>query len=77
MCGIVGAVDWEGAERWRQDVVRARDAMVHRGPDGAGLYLEGPVVLGHRRLSIIDLGGGGQPMANEDGTGVVTFNGEI
>ena len=77
MCGIVGAVDWEGAARWREDVLCAREAMVHRGPDGAGLFLEGPVILGHRRLSIIDLGGGSQPMTNEDGTVVVTFNGEI
>jgi asparagine synthase (glutamine-hydrolysing) len=77
VCGIVGAVDWEGAERWREGVVRARDAMMHRGPDGAGLHVEGPVALGHRRLSIIDLGGGHQPMTNEDGTVVVTFNGEI
>ncbi len=77
MCGIVGLVDWEGAAPWRHDVIRAREAMVHRGPDGSGLHLEGPIALGHRRLSIIDLGGGAQPMANEDGTVVVTFNGEI
>ena len=52
-------------------------ALQHRGPDGDGLYLNGQVGLGHRRLSIIDIGGGAQPIANEDGTIQVTFNGEI
>jgi asparagine synthase (glutamine-hydrolysing) len=51
--------------------------MVHRGPDGSGMFLDGPVGLGHRRLSIIDLAGGHQPLGNEDGTITVTFNGEI
>jgi asparagine synthase (glutamine-hydrolysing) len=52
-------------------------SLAHRGPDGDGLYLDGPVGLGHRRLSIIDLAGGAQPMANEDGTVWVTYNGEL
>jgi asparagine synthase (glutamine-hydrolysing) len=51
--------------------------LAHRGPDGEGFYLDGPVGLGHRRLSIIDLEGGAQPMANEDGSVWVTYNGEI
>ncbi len=54
-----------------------RDVMVHRGPDGHGILTDGPVGLGHRRLSIIDLEGGHQPLGNEDGTVNVVFNGEI
>jgi asparagine synthase (glutamine-hydrolysing) len=53
------------------------ETLEHRGPDGAGLHLDGPAGLGHRRLSIIDLAGGAQPMANEDGTVWVTYNGEL
>ncbi len=53
------------------------DRIAHRGPDGQGQFLEGPVALGQRRLSIIDLEGGKQPMYNEDGSLVVVFNGEI
>jgi asparagine synthase (glutamine-hydrolysing) len=52
-------------------------AMIHRGPDGSGQFLSDEVGLGHRRLSIIDLGGGGQPITNEDETIQVVFNGEI
>jgi len=51
--------------------------MVHRGPDGEGKYIEGPVGLGHRRLSIIDVEGGAQPIGNEDGRIQIVFNGEI
>jgi asparagine synthase (glutamine-hydrolysing) len=54
-----------------------RDVLTHRGPDDAGLYLREGVGLGHRRLSIVDLGGGHQPMTNEDNTVWVAFNGEI
>ena len=53
------------------------DRMSHRGPDGEGQWSSGPVCLGHRRLSIIDLSGGGQPMHSADGQMTVTFNGEI
>jgi asparagine synthase (glutamine-hydrolysing) len=53
------------------------DTMVHRGPDDEGFYCSGPVGLGHRRLSIIDLAGGHQPLANEDETVWIVFNGEI
>ena len=53
------------------------DTLVHRGPDDEGFYVSGPVGLGHRRLSIIDLEGGHQPIANEDETVWVVFNGEI
>jgi asparagine synthase (glutamine-hydrolysing) len=83
MCGIVGIVHRDGAPVDRKVLVEMRDALRHRGPDGEGLYFEagslGPAVgLGHRRLAIIDLTERGrQPMANEDGTVWVTFNGEI
>jgi asparagine synthase (glutamine-hydrolysing) len=53
------------------------NALTHRGPDDDGIHTDGPCVLGHRRLSIIDLGGGHQPMTNEDGSIWITFNGEI
>src|SRR5262245_19387888 len=79
MCGIVGQVGAPGSVR-AEDVVRARDAMVHRGPDDAGVYVnpDASVGLGHRRLSIIDLSPAGrQPMTNRTGTLWLTFNGEI
>jgi len=53
------------------------DRLIHRGPDGYGSFVEDTVALGHRRLSIIDLAGGDQPIANEDGSLQVIFNGEI
>src|SRR5437588_4822972 len=58
-------------------LVRMRDTMIHRGPDDDGVFLDGSVGLGHRRLSIIDPSGGHQPMSNADGTLWVTYNGEI
>src|SRR6202158_4808251 len=82
MCGIVGALVFENGSFivTEPPIRRMRDTMVHRGPDGAGVWLSADrrVGLGHRRLSIIDLSASaGQPMANEDGTLQVTFNGEI
>ena len=78
MCGIAGVVAFDPEERIDSTrVVRMRDSMEHRGPDGAGLWVEGPVGLGHRRLAIVDVGGGHQPMANEDDSVWVVFNGEI
>ena len=81
MCGIAGLVllsPRDGA-RLPDDAaahVRAMlDSMAYRGPDGQGIHCNGPVCLGHRRLSIIDLAGGAQPMDN--GRHVLTFNGEI
>ena len=77
MCGICGLVTANG-DRPDPDVVRRMSArLVHRGPDSDGLHAEGPVALAARRLSIIDLEGGTQPIANEDGTVVVVQNGEI
>lgn len=75
MCGICGYIDPEGATE--AAVGRMASVIAHRGPDGQGIFTRGPVGLGHRRLSIIDLEGGGQPMANEDESVWITFNGEI
>jgi asparagine synthase (glutamine-hydrolysing) len=78
MCGIAGFVGADGlAPDDRARATRMRDAMVHRGPDDAGLWADDHAVLTHRRLSIIDVGGGHQPLANEDGRVWVVFNGEI
>lgn len=79
MCGICGVVALDQREDVGADVSRLMDALVHRGPDGAGVrFLEGRhAALGHRRLSIVDLLTGAQPIANEDETVWVTYNGEI
>src|SRR5437763_1174257 len=79
MCGICGIAIPEHLRR-RMDgaaVVRMRDALTHRGPDDAGLFVDSHVALGHRRLSIVDLSGGHQPMFNEDNSIAIVFNGEI
>lgn len=78
MCGIAGIFHLETAKP--VDPARVRlmaDAMAHRGPDGSGAWTAPGVGLGHRRLSIIDLAGGAQPMTTGDGALAVTFNGEI
>lgn len=78
MCGIVGLVYRDAFRPCGEDVVLAmRDIFPYRGPDDAGLYVDGPAGLGHRRLSIIDLGGGHQPMSDPSGRYWVVFNGEI
>jgi asparagine synthase (glutamine-hydrolysing) len=86
VCGIVGQYNFGGAadatvaERDRGLVLAMRDRIAHRGPDDGGLWQspDGRVVLGHRRLSIVDLSPAGhQPMSNEDGAVWITFNGEI
>jgi len=78
MCGIVGIMDVSGARPIPRDLVsRMNETQHHRGPDEGGIHLEPGVGLGHRRLSIIDLSTGQQPLFNEDGTVVVVFNGEI
>src|SRR5215467_1237288 len=79
MCGICGiAIPKQLNRRVSESrLVAMRDTLAHRGPDDAGLYLDGGVGLGHRRLSIVDLGGGRQPMANEDHRVWIVFNGEI
>jgi len=78
VCGICGKLNFDSGEPVNADLLRRmRELVAHRGPDGAGEYLSGPVGLGHRRLSIIDLNTGAQPMSNEDGTVWVVYNGEI
>jgi asparagine synthase (glutamine-hydrolysing) len=78
MCGIAGIVNLNPREPVDESrVKRMRDVLRHRGPDGEGLWAEGPVGLGHRRLAIVDVSGGHQPMANEDETVWITYNGEI
>ena len=77
MCGICGIFDRTGSPINRDTLARMKRAMHHRGPDGAGEFVDGEVGLGHRRLSIIDVGGGGQPIGNEDDSLQVVFNGEI
>src|SRR5258706_5889903 len=79
MCGIVGRLNFEpGRPVDRELVRRMAEALAHRGPDDQGLHVQGPVGLGHRRLSIFDLSPAGhQPMANDDGSVRIVFNGEI
>ena len=77
MCGIAGMAGKRGDVIDVADVHRMCQTIVHRGPDDAGVYARGPVGLGMRRLSIIDLSGGKQPLHNEDQTVWVVFNGEI
>jgi asparagine synthase (glutamine-hydrolysing) len=78
MCGICGIYNFGTlAPVDRVSLKHATDAMVHRGPDDEGFHVDGEVGLGNRRLSIIDLPGGHQPLSNEDETVWITFNGEI
>lgn len=78
MCGIVGILKLDPREMVEEArLKRMRDVLRHRGPDGEGLWLDGPVGLGHRRLAIVDVEGGQQPMTNEDESVWITYNGEI
>src|SRR5262245_40460222 len=79
MCGICGVATPRQSSRRvdKAQLIGMRDAMEHRGPDDGGRYLREGIGLGHRRLSIVDVGGGHQPMANEDNTVWIAFNGEI
>jgi asparagine synthase (glutamine-hydrolysing) len=79
MCGICG-IALPASSRRRLDMElleRMRDTIAHRGPDGVGAFLEGGVALGHRRLSIVDLAHGHQPMASDDEVLQVVYNGEV
>ncbi|MDD5297579.1 MAG: amidotransferase 1, exosortase A system-associated [Rhodocyclaceae bacterium] len=78
MCGITGIFDTTGRREIDRSVLeRMNQAQFHRGPDEGGIHLEPGIALGHRRLSIIDLATGQQPLFNEDGSIAVVFNGEI
>ncbi|HLL74672.1 MAG TPA: asparagine synthase (glutamine-hydrolyzing) [Pyrinomonadaceae bacterium] len=79
MCGINGIAFSErsGREADARVVAAMRDVLTHRGPDDEGLYARGRVGLGHRRLSIVDVASGHQPMTNEDGTVHIVYNGEV
>ncbi|MEX2104360.1 MAG: asparagine synthase (glutamine-hydrolyzing) [Bacilli bacterium] len=77
MCGITGLVHFNGQEIEKKTLSRMMDVITHRGPDDEGMFIEGGVGLGFRRLSIIDLHEGHQPLTNEDGTLWIVFNGEI
>ncbi len=75
MCGIAGIVN---SDPGRDSAMRRMlDALAHRGPDGEGIYRDDSATLGHRRLSIIDLAGGQQPLHNADRSILLVCNGEI
>src|SRR6202020_1780790 len=78
MCGICGKLMFDPSAGVSPELVEAMaDTIRHRGPDDGGYYVSGPVGLGFRRLSIIDLNTGHQPLSNEDGSVWIIFNGEI
>ncbi len=78
MCGICGQYNFASGEPVSQETLRRMaNTMIHRGPDDEGYFVSGPLGFGFRRLSIIDLEGGHQPMSNEDGSVWIVFNGEI
>ena len=77
MCGIVGFVDKKKKSEKKEILSNMLSKIIHRGPDAEGMYIDNNVALGHRRLSIIDLSTGNQPIFNEDETKVIIFNGEI
>lgn len=79
MCGINGIAFTESSGRLADAGVlaRMRDVLLHRGPDGAGLFVDRNIGLGHRRLSIVDVAAGAQPMYNEDDSVVIVYNGEV
>jgi asparagine synthase (glutamine-hydrolysing) len=78
MCGIAGIVRLDGTIGVDETrLKRMRDVIRHRGPDGEGLWIDGPVGLAHRRLSIVDVAAGQQPMSNEDDSAWIVYNGEV
>lgn len=78
MCGITGIFDTSGSNVLKKILQKMNDTIIHRGPDGEGFYVDGPIGLGHRRLAIIDLTSKAhQPMNSSDGRYIITYNGEI
>ena len=77
MCGFVGFTDKREAEQKQPIIKKMADRIIHRGPDSEGYFTDDTVALGFRRLSIVDLAGGDQPIFNEDRSKVIVFNGEI
>ncbi|MFA6321116.1 MAG: asparagine synthase (glutamine-hydrolyzing) [Candidatus Omnitrophota bacterium] len=78
MCGICGYTHFDKSRHASEAILNSMmDAIVHRGPDDKGVYVKGSVALGHRRLSIIDLETGHQPISNTDGSIVIVYNGEV
>ena len=79
MCGICGIAIPDKLDRDVDStlLIRMRDSLTHRGPDDAGVFMDTSVGLGHRRLSIVDVAGGHQPMSNEDGRVWLVYNGEV
>ena len=77
MCGITGFVDKKSKKEKDKIIKQMSDQIIHRGPDGEGYYTDDFVALGHRRLSIVDVSGGAQPIYNQDKSMVIIFNGEI
>ncbi len=79
MCGITGFINFQGHNKReaRSLIKKMTDTLIHRGPDAEGFYVDEWAALGHRRLSIIDIQGGAQPMAAKNGTLQIVFNGEI
>lgn len=78
MCGLTGLINFDGAPVSPVTLQAMTDAIAHRGPDGEGHWIDGPVGLGHRRLAIIDLSpAGNQPMISADGRFVLIYNGEV
>ena len=77
MCGIFGFTSWDRDMPPVADLYRATNLLRYRGPDGGGYWHEHGIFFGHRRLAIIDLATGNQPMASIDGRYAITFNGDI
>jgi asparagine synthase (glutamine-hydrolysing) len=78
MCGVAGIISFDGRAVSGEVMARMTRAMAHRGPDGEGVFVEGPAGLGHRRLAIIDLTDAGrQPMSTQDSRLTIAYNGEV
>ena len=79
MCGINGILHLQSQKKVdERNLIKMRDSLEHRGPDGKGLFIENNIGLGHRRLSILDVSAAGhQPFLSENGRYVMVYNGEI